>query len=32
VLRATAHDYVAATQTVHRGGDQATAIWLPVVP
>ncbi|GBQ30548.1 alpha-amino acid ester hydrolase [Gluconacetobacter sacchari DSM 12717] len=32
VLRATPHDYVAATQTIHRGGEHATSIWLPVVP
>ncbi|MBM9402361.1 CocE/NonD family hydrolase [Gluconacetobacter azotocaptans] len=32
VLRATAKDYVAATQSIHRGGAQATAVWLPVVP
>jgi putative CocE/NonD family hydrolase len=24
-------DYVRATQTIHRGGDKASAVWLPVV-
>ena len=32
VLRATAHDYVAATQTIHRGGEQSTASGRPGAP
>lgn len=32
VFDAQPGDYAKATQTIHRGGDKASAIWLPVVP
>jgi predicted acyl esterase len=32
VFDAKAGDYVKATQTIYRGGDMASAVWLPVTP
>ena len=32
IFFARAADYVGATQSVFRSGDQASAVWLPVVP
>ena len=31
IMKARPEDYVKATETVHRGGDAASAVWLPVV-
>lgn len=31
IFDAEAKDYVPATQTIHRGGAEASAVWLPVV-
>ena len=31
IFDAKAPEYRAATQTIHRGGDHASAVWLPVV-
>ena len=30
IMEAKAHDYVKATETVHYGGEDASAIWLPI--
>lgn len=30
IMRAQPDDYVKATQTVHYGGDMASAVWLPI--
>ena len=31
-MEAKPEDYVKATETIHRGGEAASAVWLPVVP
>lgn len=32
IMEAKPEDYVKATETIHRGGEAASAVWLPVVP
>jgi uncharacterized protein len=32
IINAKASDYKAATVTLHRGGDHASRVWLPIVP
>jgi predicted acyl esterase len=30
IMEAKPGDYVKATETIHRGGEAASAVWLPV--